>query len=124
MIKKVLVVIAVGLSVASCGSSYSSSTNPSPTPIAAGPNTVLMPSGAAIGTGPGFNPSSLTVAAGTTVMWGNNDNTQHTATADGGQWNSGLVNPGASFSVTLNTPGTYHYHCTIHSFMNGTIVVQ
>jgi plastocyanin len=121
IIKKVLVVCGIGLLVASCGSSSSS---PSSTPIPAGSNTVLVPSGAYLGPGSGFTPPTLTVTAGTTVQWGNNDITQHTSTADGGQWNSGNINPGSAFTVTMNTPGTYHYHCTIHSFMTGTIVVQ
>ena len=84
----------------------------------------LIPSGAFAGSGPGFNPATLTVSPGTTVVWGNNDSTTHTTTADGGQWNSGNLNAGGTFSVKLDTPGTYKYHCTIHSFMNGTIVVQ
>ncbi|HUL72852.1 MAG TPA: cupredoxin domain-containing protein [Vicinamibacterales bacterium] len=107
-----------------CGSSYGSSNMPSATPIPSGPNTVLVPNGAYLGPGPGFAPNTITVAAGTTVMFGNNDVTAHTTTADGGQWNSNNLNSGQTFSVKLDTPGTYKYHCSIHSFMNGTIVVQ
>jgi plastocyanin len=109
---------------AACGSSYGSSTMPSFPPVPAGPNTVLVPNGASLGPGPGFTPTPLTVAAGTTVVFGNNDGTTHTSTADGGQWNSNNLNSGGTFSVKLDTPGTYKYHCSIHSFMNGTIVVQ
>jgi plastocyanin len=32
--------------------------------------------------------------------------------------------PGASFSQTFMTPGTYTYHCQIHPFMTATIVVS
>ena len=122
---KTLTVLALAMVVAGCGSSSSySSNNPSPMPIPAGPNTVLVPNGAYLGPGSGFTPTTLTVASGTTVVWGNNDVTAHTTTADGGQWNSSNINPGATFSLQLNNPGTYTYHCSIHPFMNGKIVVQ
>ena len=127
MRRHVLIVIVLAGFLASCGSSgsgYSSSSTPSVMPIPAGPNTVLVPSGTYLGPGPGFTPNTLTVSAGTTVTWGNNDVTAHTTTADGGQWNSNDINSGGTFSVTLNAPGTYTYHCMIHSFMKGTIVVQ
>ena len=121
--KKSLMIFGLILLAASCGSS-SSSGAPSATPIPAGANTVLIPNGAFTGNVQAFNPSPLTVAVGTTVTFGNNDNTTHTSTADGGAWNSNNLNPGGTFSVQLNTAGTYTYHCTIHSFMTGKIVVQ
>jgi plastocyanin len=57
------------------------------------------------------------------VTWGNNDSTTHTTTADGGKWNATLASGGTT-TVKFDTPGTYAYHCSIHSFMKGTIVVQ
>jgi hypothetical protein len=38
-------------------------------------------------------------------------------------WNSGVLSPGASYSVTFNTPGTFAYRCMIHPFMMGTVTV-
>jgi plastocyanin len=70
-----------------------------------------------------FNPSSMTVAAGNTVTWTNAGTTSHTTTADSGAWNSGPLRPGASFSQTFNTPGTFSYHCMIHPTMMGTVTV-
>jgi plastocyanin len=70
-----------------------------------------------------FSPASLTVAAGATVTWVNNDTVTHTSTADGGAWDSGLITPGGSFSFTFSTAGTFPYHCNIHPGMTGTIVV-
>jgi plastocyanin len=70
-----------------------------------------------------FGPASVTVAAGQTVTWTNADRVPHTVTADGGAWNSGPLAPGASFSFTPTRPGTYAYHCSIHPFMRGTVVV-
>jgi plastocyanin len=63
------------------------------------------------------------VPVGTTVTWGNNDYTQHTTTSDTGAWNVSL-NSGDTTSVKFDKAGTYTYHCTIHSFMKGTIIVQ
>jgi plastocyanin len=111
---------------AACGSSYggSSPTSPGQAPISAGPTVVLVPQGTATSNhAPGYSPTPLTVPVGTTVTWGNNDNTGHTTTSDSNLWNVSLA-PGATGSFTFTTPGTYAYHCTIHSFMKGTIVVK
>ena len=118
------VLIFVVLSAASCSKSYSTSTGPSGQPIAAGPNVVLVPSGTALSSqGPGYAPTPLTVAPGTTVTWGNNDGYQHTSVADGGAWNL-TIDAGKTGSYTFTVPGTYTYHCNIHGFMKGSIVVQ
>jgi plastocyanin len=71
-----------------------------------------------------FQPASLQVAVGTTVTWTNADSTAHTVTSDTGAFDSGPLAPGASFSQTFMTPGTYTYHCQIHPFMTATIVVS
>jgi len=72
-----------------------------------------------------FNPSAITVVIGVnnTVIWTNNGTATHTATADGGAFDSGPLTTGQSYSFTFNTPGTYAYHCSIHSFMTGTVHV-
>lgn len=72
-----------------------------------------------------FSPSAITVKQGTTVTWTNKDGTAHTVTETDSQTgpNSGNVNPGASYSFTFATPGTYHYHCAIHPEMLGTVTV-
>ena len=70
-----------------------------------------------------FSPTSLTVTAGTTVTWKNNDNTTHTATADDGSFDSGNIAPGASFSHTFSAAGTIAYHCSIHTTMKAKVVV-
>lgn len=118
-----LMFAAVG---AACGgTSYGNNNNgPSFTPVPSGQNTVLAPNGAYLGNGTNFTPGTLTVAAGTTVTWGNNDVTTHTVTADAGGFNSNNLNSGDTFQVKFDNPGQYKYHCSIHSFMTGTIVVQ
>jgi plastocyanin len=70
-----------------------------------------------------FDPPSLDISAGTTVTWTNNDSTAHTATGDGGTFQSGNIDPGQSFSFTFDTAGTFAYHCEIHPNMVATINV-
>ena len=71
-----------------------------------------------------FAPATLTIAAGDTVTWTNEDPIVHTATSTTGAFDSGDLAQGESFSVTFTTPGTYPYLCTPHPTMTGRIVVQ
>jgi plastocyanin len=73
-----------------------------------------------------FSPPALTITVGTTVKVTNNDQTVHTWTSTSGPatWNSGDLDPGASFSFTFTTAGSYKYECAIHTFMTGTIAVN
>ena len=71
-----------------------------------------------------FAPERIEIAAGTTIVWTNQDQLVHTVIADDGSWNSGDVAPGATWSHTFDTPGTYAFHCTPHPFMKGVIVVK
>jgi plastocyanin len=71
-----------------------------------------------------FVPASLDVPVGSRVTWTNGDPTPHTVTADGGAFDSKQLDPGASFSVALDTPGSFKYHCEIHPTMVGTVVVH
>src|ERR671916_2943317 len=70
-----------------------------------------------------FNPAQLNVAPGTTVTFVNNDTEPHTATADNGLFDTGVLQPGASFDVFLDGSGTVTYHCELHPHMQGSIVV-
>jgi plastocyanin len=74
-----------------------------------------------------FDPAVITVTTGSTVRWTNTDPFTHTTTSDTGSldpWDSGQLGQGGVFTRLFATPGTYHYHCTIHSFsMFGTVVV-
>jgi plastocyanin len=71
-----------------------------------------------------FQPSSITVSVGTTVTWKNNGSVTHTVTSTSGLFNSGNISPGDNFQFTFENAGTYAYHCSIHTFMTGTVVVQ
>lgn len=72
-----------------------------------------------------FSPEEITVKAGTTVTWTNKDSVAHTVTETDGQTgpNSGDVNPNGTYTFTFSKAGTYHYHCSIHPEMVGTVTV-
>ena len=69
-----------------------------------------------------FEPTAITVAAGDTVTWTNDDNFTHTVQVDGQEDHE--VDRGDSVSITFDKPGTYHYVCTLHRRdMDGTVTV-
>ena len=70
-----------------------------------------------------FEPTDALVEPGTTLMWVNHGQEQHTVTADDGQFDSGVLNPGDSFLTTVEGSGTLTYHCTLHPEMTGSITV-
>jgi plastocyanin len=69
-----------------------------------------------------YHPPTLAVAKGTTVVFSNSAGVAHTAT-DRGVFDSGRIRPGHSFSVRFGQKGTFAYHCKIHRFMRGKVVV-
>jgi plastocyanin len=71
-----------------------------------------------------FMPTPLTVKAGSTVTWTNMDDEPHTVVSDTGVFKSGGMDTNESFSFKFDKPGTYHFTCSIHPRMVGTIVVQ
>ncbi len=68
-----------------------------------------------------YSPATRYINVGDTVTWRNDGNMNHTVT--GGSLNSGTLVPGASYSYTFNSAGTYTYNCQFHPNMQGTIVV-
>jgi plastocyanin len=71
-----------------------------------------------------FAPMSLTVDAGTTVSWRNEDEEPHTVVSENGLFRSKAIDGGEAFAFKFAKPGTYKYFCTIHPRMIGTIVVR
>jgi len=70
---------------------------------------------------------SLTITnikVGDSVKWTNFDVNAHTATADDGSFDTGLLSKGESKTIVFDTAGTYVYHCSTHSWMMGKIVVK
>jgi plastocyanin len=72
-----------------------------------------------------FGPMTLTVPAGTTVTWINNDDVPHTVVSeDTKTFKSKALDTGDKFSYAFNKPGKYPYFCSIHPKMVAEIVVQ
>lgn len=70
-----------------------------------------------------FSPASITIAAGDTVVFTNNDSAPHTATADSGAFDTGRLSRGSSAQLTFNSPGAFSYFCAVHPNMKGAITV-
>src|ERR1700704_745442 len=70
-----------------------------------------------------FGPQQLTVKAGTTVTWINEDDIPHTVVSTG-HFRSKALDTDDKFSFTFTTPGTYQYFCGLHPHMQGTVVVE
>jgi plastocyanin len=106
------------------GSSYSTPTTTptTTTPSGGAADVVVMIRG--ISGAMSFSANPATVKVGQSVSWQNADTTSHTATADGGAFNTGTVSPGAtSAPVRMSTAGTFSYHCGFHPSMVGTLTV-
>lgn len=76
-----------------------------------------------------FNPSPLTIKAGTQVTWTNEDDIEHSVTAGtpptaSGAFDSGFFVKGESFKFTFSQPGTYSYFCMRHNSMVGVVQVN
>jgi plastocyanin len=72
-----------------------------------------------------YTPATLTVHAGDTVIWINQDSIPHTVTAlDGKSFDSGAIDPSASWKFVFTKAGHFNYRCAIHPDMRGAIDVQ
>ncbi|MFN8215572.1 MAG: cupredoxin family copper-binding protein [Solirubrobacterales bacterium] len=69
-----------------------------------------------------YKPGTLRISTGTRVLFVNRDSVTHTVTRSGG-FDSGRLSPGESFAFRFKRAGTFRFHCKIHSFMHGKIVV-
>jgi plastocyanin/uncharacterized membrane protein len=70
-----------------------------------------------------FEPTTLNVKAGDRVEWKNEDIFSHTATANDGSFDSGLIAPGSSWQTTIKNTGTVDYHCRPHPNMTAELVI-
>jgi plastocyanin len=72
-----------------------------------------------------FTPATLTVKAGTTVIWTNKDDIPHGIGATNNAFpKSKALDTDDSYSFTFTTPGAYQYFCYLHPKMVGSIVVE
>lgn len=109
------------VAIAACGSAGE---GPGITAIASA-TVIILPGAAAMGTA-AFSTNPLVIKTGTVVTWINHDTMAHTATSASGVWDSGVIDPGASYSFTFSNSGIYAYYCSIHgaAAMSGTIEVH
>jgi amicyanin len=71
-----------------------------------------------------FAPQSVTVKAGTTVTWVNEDDIPHAVASTSKAFRSKVLDTNDKFSFTFTMAGTYEYFCSLHPHMTGTIVVE
>ncbi len=73
-----------------------------------------------------FGPGQIIVAQGTRVTWTNQDDIPHTVTdaAELGSFKSPPLDTGEHYDHLFSKPGTYHYFCSLHPKMQGTIIVK
>jgi len=133
---------ALATALAACGGGGSSGLSTSPggnnqNPGATG--TTPPPANLVTLTNQTFSPSTITVAAGSTVNWKWNDCSggdgygggytncvMHNVTFDDATGIASTTQDQGTFSRTFATKGTYKYHCSIHGAMGmtGEVVVQ
>ena len=71
-----------------------------------------------------FTPAKTAIAAGDTVTFINADDTIHSIVADDGSFHSDGLDTNDKASFTFSKPGTVDYHCGLHPFMKGEIIVK
>ena len=88
------------------------------------PSSVLITLGAADeGNFEPFAPRAINVMPGSIVSWTNEDMTPHTVTANNNLFDAGPISPGDTFENVFDTPGELGYHCSIHPWMTGRVMV-
>ncbi|HUP18127.1 MAG TPA: cupredoxin domain-containing protein [Acidimicrobiia bacterium] len=71
-----------------------------------------------------FTPASVSITAGSTVTWTNNDTVPHIVSfGDQGPQSSEVIDPGGTFSATFEEAGSFAYLCTLHPGMSGVVEV-
>lgn len=69
-----------------------------------------------------FKPQTITIARKSRVTWTNKDAGTHSV--DAGEFSSGTIGPGESYSYQFMSVGTFPYRCAVHPYMEGTIIVK
>ena len=71
-----------------------------------------------------FEPKNLEVKVGQTVTWVNEDDVEHNAVANEGEFKSELFGRAGTYDYKATQPGTIEYVCTVHPGMDGTLTVK
>lgn len=96
--------------------------NSSTTPNASGSTASPIHASVSIA-GNRYVPQIVTISAGGTVTWANDDQVPHTVTAANRSFDSGIMFNGDSWTRTFPTAGTYSYFCELHPEMTATVIV-
>jgi plastocyanin len=120
------VLLTVGVLAASCSGGTTATTATTPTTTGTAATTAGGGAGGAqvVMKNTAFDPATVTIKAGDSVTWTNQDPMNHTVIADNGEFKSSDLGQGATFTFKFDKAGTYPYHCSIHPSMTGTVVVQ
>ena len=71
-----------------------------------------------------FVPPQISLSSGSTISWTNDDSITHTVTSDEGLFDSNSISPGYTWDNTFDSPGQFDYHCLIHPFMTGKVIIN
>ena len=72
-----------------------------------------------------FNPRTITIQKGESIIWTNEDSVKHSIVSDSGnEIASDSISKGEIYEHTFNNVGTYSYYCGIHPSMKGEVVVE
>ena len=76
-----------------------------------------------------YIPSVITISAGESVIWVNEDSAFHSVTSGlydepTTLFDSGHLDPFESYTLTFDEIGTYDYFCTLHPWMEGQVIVE
>jgi plastocyanin len=125
------VLLALSLALAACGSEGSSTDSSADTEAATTETSesTTAPSGEAERSEKvkivefTYGPDPVVVQVGGKVIWQNEDTAPHTATADDGSFDTGILERGKLKSETFKQAGTFTYFCEVHPTMHGTVEV-
>jgi len=71
-----------------------------------------------------FTPPEVTVSAGTSITWVNNDDIPHTVAATNKEFKSKPLDTEEKFSFVFSAPGSYDYFCSLHPHMKARVIVK
>ena len=89
-----------------------------------GDSVYIVPRAADPNNDQSFVPKFISIPIQSIVTWTNDDSIQHTVTSDEeGLFDSGPLSPGDTSDNAFDTPGEFGYHCSIHPWMTGRVMV-
>jgi plastocyanin len=115
----IIIILVVGLSM-----NPTITTTIIPVHSQQGDSVYIVPRAADPNNDQSFVPKFISIPIQSIVTWTNDDSIQHTVTFDEeGLFDSGPLSPGDTIDNAFDTPGEYGYHCAIHPFMTGRVMV-